>query len=352
MKKEEQWKGKGQQKNPYPFSLGNINLSNLIDVNSKFIQEMQSAVSRIDQAFMHPVTRGSEILKELNAPVESQLKHIRSTLRDVKIPELSLPTLPPLSKVINPDLILSNSIEDLYKPFIQTFLEYNSPFREMLENISRIAKTYKDASTLLEDIQNYYVPFWQYTLIFFLRDFADISRMNSEVKEEHLVDVLLGIIQKQDFICGLKDLICKSPIHENRWKIIDEAFQLHTNKNYLMSIPPLLAQVEGMFRDNLESYGLVDIKERVVYEKSNNGEGEEIKGIGDLGKQARKRKSDLPDEKSMKPFADYALFVLAPERNDILHGRVTDYGIPGLSARLIFSIYGLAISDEETTETV
>ena len=322
-KKEKKRGNSGRrQRNPYPFSLGHITPEITV---SKNLLEMLSASSKMNREIVEAASRFLEISK------------------------ISLPITPPLLELLNLKSIISN---EAAKSFLENYRGYFSNIGPLLQNVARFAKNYDDATIFLQDIEKSYVPFWQYWPITFLRDFAEISRKDTEVQETHLVNYLLGIIQQQGFIDEFEALICKSEIHKKRWKIIEKAYQLHTEGDYLASIPILLAQVEGVLRDTLALNDIVIVQGRKTYPKSNNGECEELFGLGELGKLVRERESELQNDLSFRPFATYILFVLAPERNDILHGRVVDYGKPGLSARLILSISGLAMSNEKTMKDV
>lgn len=108
-------------------------------------------------------------------------------------------------------------------------------------------------------------------------------------------------------------------------------------KQYLLSIPALLAQFEGVLADALILKSSVREQDGKLYEMENgqlklDKKNNPIKvlGLARLQKLSLKHSEDLLHAE----ISNVATATLITTRNGIAHGRNVDYGDRGLSARL------------------
>ncbi|MCX9077474.1 MAG: hypothetical protein OIN84_05795, partial [Candidatus Methanoperedens sp.] len=157
---------------------------------------------------------------------------------------------------------------------------------------------------------------------------------------------LLNTTRQAEFAEILRECFETSAILRRRWKIIKQALVAHKNRNYVLSIPTLLAQVEGIFTDALVLKGIAvrvngrlcekDIKGKPKLDKNNNPIP-----IHDLKQKVLK--SNLQNEKILQALGQFFTSYLVDERNAILHGSHLTYGTAKLSVQLLLNIYLMAI---------
>lgn len=156
-----------------------------------------------------------------------------------------------------------------------------------------------------------------------------------------------------DFEAELRGIVEGSSVLQRRWKIIAAALQMHRNRTYLVSIPALLAQLEGIIGDALILKGLAVSVGHKVYMKGADGRIKkgrdrkpvEMKGVGQLVQN-----SDFRNHEVLQLTVDLLLNQLVRERNAIMHGRMTAYGTAKRSTQLflLLFVYASAIAEFES----
>lgn len=146
------------------------------------------------------------------------------------------------------------------------------------------------------------------------------------------------------------DQIDNSIRAKRRRQIFEAAHKAHVNRQYLLSIPTLLAQIEGLTVQLLAEMGFVrwDHRKKKWYESDpqtgryltkpvfkkgcNTGMREKIliKGLGDLSKFIPKM-NDNPLPNTLPHIRDD----MPQFRNQVMHGTMTNYGISRRSSMLI-----------------
>jgi hypothetical protein len=125
-----------------------------------------------------------------------------------------------------------------------------------------------------------------------------------------------------------------SQILKPRWPVIQAAVAAHRAGQYVLAIPVLLAQLEGIVGDALIVNQLVYSMGNKLFLKNNNCEVKGLQGLIDYAK--------WKDDRYLDRFADTITSKIAKERNGILHGRVIDYATRERSARVLFLILTIA----------
>lgn len=131
---------------------------------------------------------------------------------------------------------------------------------------------------------------------------------------------------------------------ERRIKVIKAAHNAHANEQFLVSIPTLFAQLEGLILDLLAELGYArshpkDNKWYEVdpdtgeYAKTGKGKPRKVQGLDDLNAILAKVSPNPLPHKSYRSLEDIRVL-----RNRVMHGSDTDYGKPGLSSRLLMFV--------------
>jgi hypothetical protein len=208
----------------------------------------------------------------------------------------------------------------------------NTPvFSEVVALIQEV----EEADPLIEALGYGFVLDFDELAFSFLYDLAQVKQINPKVQNAVITRKLLVFTCSQDFESDLRDNFQNSFVLKRRWRIIEIALAAHRRREYLLSIPPLFAQLEGTYTDllilkemairGLEKKGNKSRKKLFVAEGGKyklNSDKKRIKldGLGQLVTQ-----TSLKDDPDFKRVADCLSNQLAPKRNGILHGRVTAY---------------------------
>jgi hypothetical protein len=188
------------------------------------------------------------------------------------------------------------------------------------------------------------VHLWETT---FVLGFASI---NPRVQAAVATNKLLAATRTTEFADELQTTICQSTVLKRRWSIIETALTAHRVRNYTVSIPLLLMQLEGIIADALILKGAVmeingKICQRgidgkpVLHAPGSKAAGKpiEVKGLAPLVQRSDWKNADV-----LKLTADLITDYLAPERNKILHGRMMSYAQAHRSVRTLLCIFILA----------
>lgn len=172
----------------------------------------------------------------------------------------------------------------------------------------------------------------------FLAGFANVD---PNLRAVTVVNKLLAHTRGSVFTAELERLYEGSKVLSGRGKIVSRALIAHQERNYLLSIPTLLAQLEGTLGDAMIVKNLakpvggklfkLDANGKVKLDKK--GKAMAFSGVG-----------AIIDAKGFNHqiIADLALAAsnrLVSERNAVLHGRKTNYGKAGTSLRALIALY-------------
>ena len=171
----------------------------------------------------------------------------------------------------------------------------------------------------------WYVPSMPRNLVMEVCDLADTG--NGRSVHAHICNYY-----KENDYKALCDLVSKwytVPYFAKRRKIIDSALHAHIRRDYVSSIPTLLPQIEGIAQDFLRDLGLYNklVNWNVVVEV-----------VGGVPSPPRvvlvESFADALNEIFFSGFSpSQESFAALINRNTILHGRNTRYGLPANSLR-------------------
>ncbi|ELY58292.1 hypothetical protein [Natronolimnohabitans innermongolicus] len=163
--------------------------------------------------------------------------------------------------------------------------------------------------------------------------FMQLYRVYKEEGNEAAAEFLAAQLRDDEDIKEFKDYLGSFDDYNGRQPIIDEALDAHQEGRYALSIPALLSQLDGVFIDTAVEIGIwpEDIDDLTSVQVVGKGEG------------SPQHLEDLPE-----PFRQYYTRFVWPSRNDILHGRRTDFHDDELlSAKLIWLFFQTMHSVED-----
>lgn len=132
----------------------------------------------------------------------------------------------------------------------------------------------------------------------------------------------------------------ENEIFSPRMHIISKALKAHLNSDYELSIPVLLAQIDGIF---IEKYNALDGK--IKYTSRCPECGHKMKTELRLN-ATNISQHNLKKETSARRviyFPEHIIKIFRDLRNDILHGKNLDYADKNLSTKLIITLIELSL---------
>ncbi len=171
-----------------------------------------------------------------------------------------------------------------------------------------------------------------------------MDQVHPHIRHATMTNRLLGLANSTEFQSAMRQDFASSQVLQQRWRVIEKALDAHRQRLYTLSIPVLYAQVEGLFTDALILKGTVLHKDGKLYAKENGqmklnkkGNPIEIHGL----KQVIQN-SDLGNSPLLQPMADSLMNSLFADRNDVMHGRKSNYGQARRSLTLVLTASILA----------
>ncbi|HEX5726540.1 MAG TPA: hypothetical protein VFX98_13785 [Longimicrobiaceae bacterium] len=173
------------------------------------------------------------------------------------------------------------------------------------------------------------------------------GKIEKRVRSAAITNRLLGLTRSHDFEEELMETVRGSAILSSRGKIVTAALRAHVRREYVMSIPVLLAQVEGVFTD------LLVLKKEAIRRKgktlplvSGRPRTKQQKGktvpSPYAGMKEKIELSPLKNDPATREVAGFLLDAFVSQRNAILHGERVDYGRAKLSVQMLINLYILS----------
>ncbi|MCA9886348.1 MAG: hypothetical protein KC708_25420, partial [Anaerolineae bacterium] len=220
-------------------------------------------------------------------------------------------------------------------------------FIEQLPGFSELVKIYdafhQAEKTLSENGFGFMSGHWTVPVI---ASFLDIQDLDLGIRKAVITNKILAHTRTPNFKQNMLDLFRASSVLKKRWTIIDLVMAAHTNRNYVLAIPTLLAQFEGMFTDALILKQLVIRDRGKLYAIDETGApklDKNDKRVELHGLHQKVQNSNLEYEHILERLSKDFVSGLIRERNDIMHGSSVSYAKANLSLRLVLGIYLLAI---------
>ncbi len=182
---------------------------------------------------------------------------------------------------------------------------------------------------------------------------ADLAEVVETVRGAAVTNTLLAYTRDPGFEEDLRERFEASSVLRRRWRVIVRVLHAHRQRDYVLSIPPLLAQIDGMMADAFVLNGLARPVGRKLLAKDANGalklnkwgDPVELHGLGKLVQH-----HNFQDHEVLRGVVEILNSSLIQDRNGILHGRRTAYGRAKLSvvALLVLEVLAIEIEAFET----
>ena len=175
----------------------------------------------------------------------------------------------------------------------------------------------------------------EYELAPLLLDARELKGLKGKPIKQIVTRKLMAVTLSDGFSNEIERLF-NIPILRTRRLAIKQAMTAHRTRQYFLSVPVFLAQMEGVFTELLVHRNLAErVKGRVVGKR----DGNKLDGLQKKVNLA-KGKFDLGLEKTA---VDVVLDRMVDKRNDILHGRnANQYGTSRMSTEVLLLLYALA----------
>ena len=176
--------------------------------------------------------------KQFQSSLAPAIKQVQETAnRIAKQTELAIASIKPLQDSLNEASKKLNSFYAIHINKLQIFLK-------TLEEEVKEIPTYADKVSSYLASEGWFISYYSAPLSFF-KEYSNLI----DNKEYDIIEEQLQIFVKENFISIKKSVEVQFPL---RYRIISVAFDAHTKQNYILSIPTLLAQADGMFLELLD----------------------------------------------------------------------------------------------------
>jgi hypothetical protein len=187
----------------------------------------------------------------------------------------------------------------------------------------RIAKLPEGEKALEDAGYSFTKERWE---IGFLVDLADAEPAE---REQAVDEALLTYTRGPEFTSELMHYVDGSSASKHRYRVIERAIRAHREADYLVSIPLLFAQIEGVVSDFLMLKNCAAVLNGRLYkldmsgspQLDKHGKPQEFTGLH--SKAGRLATVGADDE--MRAVAEHLTNIVVPERNPILHGTDVAY---------------------------
>ena len=155
-----------------------------------------------------------------------------------------------------------------------------------------------------------------------------------------------------DFGDELRDRFEESVVMSRRWPAVEAAFEAHQRREYLLSIPAMLPQVEGAIVDAMALKDLTVRKNGKLYLRDEDGGlklNKKDKPLPAITLTSAIQHARLEEHTTLEGTSSFVADSLIQKRNDVLHGRDYRYGKAKLSVQslLVLTILAEAVSKIE-----
>jgi hypothetical protein len=244
--------------------------------------------------------------------------------------------------------LIANTIQNLVAQRYQQLDILNQTTLNLFANLPNLAEMQVYLDKLKEVEQGFEQSGFGFTSHIRSTSFtSSFANVNLKVRSAVITNKLAYITRSKRFETQLEHLFQQSPVLRRRWKIVARALDRHRERDYLMSVPVLLAQVEGIIGDALILRELILRKGHKLYVKDSNGKlklNSKGKPIEVRGMHSLIDNSDFQQHPVLQKVAELITAQLVDDRNPILHGRRTSYGTAKLSVQTLLLL--LVLADE------
>lgn len=276
---------------------------------------------------------------EFSKMQQSYLKNLQHTTFKFLAPSIPLPTISrPFSVSLNTMMNWSETVRTSYERLLPSFGE--GWLGTLSTEIEALLDEHR-ADFLLEQRLHFLLDSTDGWIDGFVREFYDDT---SQSRPTQVTKCLHLMTSNEEFVAKLLSMIRASPKIRSHGRAVEAGISAHASRNYLLSIPALLPQVEALTMKllNRERYIKWSRSRRAWCETDpktgkfrcdKKGNPIRVNGLGSLdGVITRIENNPLPVG---LPFLNKGV---SGYRNAVMHGRLVKYDRPRESSRLVLLV--------------
>ena len=165
-----------------------------------------------------------------------------------------------------------------------------------------------------------------------------VKATDPRVRAAVITNRLAAETRAGEFETSLREMMQSSLLLQKRWRIVELVLRCHRRREYEISIPPMLAQVEGVFTDLMVLKGEARRRggDLIAWVRGSGPKlGRTQKHIKLTGLGPKIQQSDFREHPETQEIVAFLLDSITGPRNGILHGRDVRYGKAKLSVQLL-----------------
>lgn len=229
--------------------------------------------------------------------------------------------------------------------FLDKLPKFTLPlFEEILEAVKHHQEMVRAGDAMLEAAEYGFADhLWNGLYI------ASFASVNPSTHHMAVTNKLLAATRTDDFGNELRDCFEGSVMMGRRWRVVEAALEAHQRREYLLSVPAMLPQLEGAIVDAMVLKGLTVKKNGKFYLRDDEGKSKQLIMFRNAVDNAQ-----LEDDPTLEGTSSFLADSLVQRRNDILHGRDPRYGKAELSVQslLVLMILAKAVGEIEENKKV
>lgn len=181
---------------------------------------------------------------------------------------------------------------------------------------------------------------------------ASFAHVDPRVRNMVVTNKLLAATCTDDFGNELRDRFEDSVTMSRHWRVVEAALEAHQRREYLLSIPAMLPQVEGVIVDAMVLKDLAIKKDGKLYLRDEDG-GPKLnkkgKPLPEIMFRSAVHNAQLQEHPMLEGTSSFIADSLLQKRNAVLHGRDPQYGRAKLSIQslLVLALLAEALGEIE-----
>jgi hypothetical protein len=220
-------------------------------------------------------------------------------------------------------------------PKLQVFDNFWDSLRHASEGLREMMERMEEGEEILEAAEYGFADhLWN---AIYLASFAGYPK---QVRHAVVTNRLAAFTRSDGFVEPLLEDVGASRMLGRRSRIIERALEAHQRREYELSVPPLLAQIEGAIADAMFLKNLVVKQGNQYFLAGPDGNlkvNRNNKRLPAITLSVAVRDANLDENPDLEAASRFLSEVLVQRRNDVLHGRDVKY------ARARFSVQALLV---------
>lgn len=236
--------------------------------------------------------------------------------------------------------------------FLDKLPNFAPALEELFEAARRFEEAVQEGDAVLEAAEYGFADhLWDRLYV------SGFAHVDPRVRDAVVTRKLAVATRTDDFGNELRDRFEGSTMMSKRWRTVEAAFEAHQRRDYLLSIPAMLPQVEGAIVDAMVLKDLAIKKNGKLYLRGEDG-GPKLnkkgKPLPEIMLSSAVHNAQLDDHPSLEGTSSFVADSLIQKRNAVLHGRDLRYDKAKLSvqALLVLALLAEALDELESDKAL